>query len=55
MSDKLIDELRGAAENMNKQEIGEFRKELKRRIGPMVHYAAERATRSIEEKEKEGD
>ena len=46
---RLIDELQKATKEMSSSELALFKRELKRRIPVVVHYAAERARK----KEKE--
>ena len=53
MGDKLIDEIQKATKEMDPHELGKFKKELKRRIPGVVHYAAERARKKENEEEAE--
>ena len=51
---KLINEIQKATKDMSDHELAKFKRELKRRIPGVVHYAAEKSrTKSDEEKEGE--
>ena len=53
MGEKLIDEIQKATREMNKSELGKFKRELQRRIPGVVHYAADRARKKENEEEAE--